>query len=85
MPLPMTKSQEEFLNQMTRKVMVDICNTAVQQESEVVLIPRTSNRDLYLGYAITKGWVTVKSSDSEGTSVRINAAGWDTATRFLKR
>lgn len=80
MALKMTKGQQEFVDQMTRKLIVHWCDAAVKQGEEMVLIPE--DQVAYRDYAITKKWLS--ASDGVGTC-RILSNGWATAARFLKR
>jgi hypothetical protein len=67
----MTKSEEEFVDQMTRKLMVEACDRYT----------RTGNLqtfdDPYFFHALEKGWV-----NDTGKPL---SAGFATAARFLKR
>lgn len=72
---PKTKMSNEqvFIDQMTRKKMVEWCDHEVQHPDEKDLFEPP-----YRDYAISKGWLS-----KDGT--KILAAGWQTAARFLKR
>lgn len=69
----MTKAQEQFLDQYTRKLMVGICKTSMVEED----LPGGIEK-VFLDYAISKKWIS-----ADGT--RVLSAGWATAARFLKR
>jgi hypothetical protein len=72
-----TKGQLDFIDQHTRKLMVNWCDHALHTGT----IPKdngTGRGIIYLQYAIKKKWIA-----ADGT--RVLAAGWSTAARFLKR
>lgn len=83
----MTKGQEEFRDQMTRKLLVEWCYKALKQGSgdgSEITIPR----DIFYFFASTKKWISTgspNSSNIDEVSVKILSGGWDTAARFLKR
>jgi hypothetical protein len=68
--------ETEFINQMTRKKLVDWCEAIVRGiDLSVIILPRDK---VYLDFAISKKWMSVDGS-------RILSTGWETAARFLKR
>lgn len=84
----MIKAEEEFIDQMTRKCMVEWCGTAALN-GDGQFAP-TGGSDCFLQHAITKKWVSVPigaAPSVTGTPLRykILSGGWETATRFLKR
>ena len=81
MPLKMTKGQQDFLDQMTRKLTVEWCATAVKIDDDCICIPES--QAVYRDYAVTKKWLSAK--DGPTGSNRILSSGWATAARFLKR
>ena len=93
----MTKGEEEFIDQMTRKYLVEWCDCVVRDcfpayTNEAILerteheADRMGNKfdryslpnDPYTRYAIDKKWISAERT-------KILSAGWDTASRFLKR
>lgn len=66
--------EQEFINQMTRKKLVDWCYDAIHGGSFSVVMQDRH----YLEYAKLKKWVSADGS-------RILSPGWETAARFLKR
>jgi len=70
----MTDREKEFLDQMARKKMVEWCDMEIRIGS--LKMEATDNP--YFLHAISKGWVSKDGS-------RVLSAGWQTATRFLKR
>lgn len=76
----LTAGQKAFLDQMTRKLMVDWCDLAVRTSSPYIAGTPMSR---YLDHAVTKKWLSAK--DPETDDHRILSAGWETAARFLKR
>lgn len=77
----MSKAQDEFLDQMTRKLLVDWCDWSLRENGSPVAIPAA--QDPYRLYAEQKKWLSSKDG-ATGTS-RVLATGWETAARFLKR
>lgn len=83
----MTKGQEAFLDQMTRKLLVDWCDAALTGGGDT-FSAENHLRSPYLKYAVEKKWLSVATSPVAGrpfTTYRVLAQGWDTAARFLKR
>jgi len=74
MSIERSKSEQEFINQKTRELMVGWCDIAIRGSPP---IPRVEDA-VYYEFAQSKGWI---SKDGN----RVLAAGFDTAARFLKR
>jgi len=71
----MTKGELAFLDQMTRKKLVDLADLQMRQETRG--FPEHPTENIYLVYSQQKKWVSAGNM--------LLAAGWDTAARFLKR
>ena len=71
----LTKAEENFTKEMTRKLLVGWCNTQLTEDIEIKGFPGPR---LYLRYAQTKKWV---SADGR----RVLAAGLNVAAAFLRR
>lgn len=76
----MTKGQEEFIDQMSRKLMVDWCHESLRENGAGIAVPERLT--VYRDHAVTKKWLSAPDGMGE---CRILAAGWETAARFLKR
>lgn len=75
------KAQDDFIDQMTRKRLVEWCSSCLN--SPLGNFTPASQELVYVRYAILKKWVSeVKDSV---TTYKVLSAGWDTAARFLKR
>ena len=70
-----TAGETAFIDQYTRKMMVEWCHKALRNEGEIL---DYSEHQVYLDYAKSKGWRSVKDG-------KILSAGWKTAAAFLKR
>ena len=87
----MTKPQEEFLDQMTRKMMVEWCDTQITSADaeNTPLVNLLNPKMVYVLHAAQKRWVNLLGNvkDAQGTivTIKILAPGWETASRFLKR
>jgi len=84
MPIPtMTKNEAMFLDQYTRKLMVEFCKSQMTHEDPFKGVPGWMSREkaeqIFVDYAVSKKWLSVKEPR------RVLAAGWATAARFLKR
>ena len=92
----MTKGQEEFIDQMTRKLLVEWCDGSVQWG--LAEVPLWAS--IYTDHAVAKKWISVSTNPVQlgqaplstippnptgVINARILAAGWETAARFLKR
>jgi len=81
-----TQGETDFIDQYTRKLMVELCRSATVHGANGHFAPpiadfspaRLEEETIFLNYAHAKGWI---SKDLK----RILAAGWQTAARFLKR
>jgi len=81
--MTMTKGQQEFLDQYTRKLMVDICAEVLAQD-----IPEDVHRDhtVYTNHAISKKWLSYRGTLADRqVALGVLSSGWATAARFLKR
>jgi hypothetical protein len=72
----MDKGQTDFVDQMTRKMLVTWCATAISIPDGILSLPDS----VFLQHALDKKWLV-----RVGTGFRVLASGWATATRFLKR
>jgi hypothetical protein len=80
----MTKGQEEFLDQMTRKLLVGWGYDAILNET-VTFVQGDGNKDPFIQHAVAKKWISPVSNTQHDYTYKILSGGWDTATRFLKR
>lgn len=71
----MTKAEQYFIDQMTRKMLVEWAENFIEH-SQMPSLP--SYKRVFVEHAQKKGWV---SADGQ----RILAAGFNTAAAFLKR
>lgn len=71
----LTAGQTKFLDQYTRKLMVQWCHESLSGLGVPTFRPADS---IYRDYAIQKKWVSHKDGS-------VIAAGWATAAAFLKR
>lgn len=78
----MTKGEEEFIDQMTRKMMVDWCLDAVGLAN---FSSGVGDDDPFIQHALKKKWISGVSHTSDTHTYRILSGGWETAARFLKR
>jgi hypothetical protein len=69
-----TQGQKDFIDQMTRKLMVDLCHQSIINGH----LPDIQEPDPYIDHALSKGWISKDRS-------KVLASGWSTATAFLKR
>ena len=69
-----TATEMEFIDQMTRKLMVDWCHQFVCLGK----FEAGASGQEYFNYAQGKGWISKDGS-------KLTSAGWATASRFLKR
>lgn len=82
----MTKAESDFTDQYTRKLMVELCHSQIVHGATGHVAPATAGwtparrqeEDIFLNYAVAKGWLSKDKS-------KVLAAGWATAARFLKR
>jgi hypothetical protein len=77
-----TASELEFINQKTRELMVGWCDSQIKGSGPDSSLMSESSpvgpNKTYVEFAKSKGWISKDGS-------RILSAGWDTASRFLKR
>ncbi len=86
-----TIAQQDFIDQMTRKLMVDWCEQALTapegSDTFGVFVENTSPESPYIKYAISKKWI--KEDGVPRTTAprfyKVLSPGYDTAQRFLKR
>ena len=76
----MTKAEEAFVDQYTRRLMVDLCHNQMTSGSPFRFEgeERKPEYEPYIAHAISKKWL---SADGK----RVLSQGWMTAMRFLKR
>jgi len=72
--------EKEFIDQMTRKLLVDWSNFQIQSSPGGFIIGQ--GQEIYWEYAKSKHWVTTITS---GTGRKVLSTGLAIATRFLKR
>ena len=82
----MTKGEELFIDQMARKKMVDWCSWAIEKPTAYsrelgICIPESDAP--YRDFAVSKKWLSPKYGPTGAN--KILSAGWETASRFLKR
>jgi hypothetical protein len=72
----MTKSEEAFVDQMTRKMLVGWC----QYYIETGMLPSDldPNKSVFVKHAIDKGWLA-------SSLLKVLSKGFDTAAAFLRR
>ena len=71
----MTKAEEEFVNQMARKMLVDWCLFYLQHGTlPTDLMPE----NVFVAHAIEKGWVSA-------SLLKVLSTGFNTAAAFLRR
>jgi hypothetical protein len=82
-----SKGETDFIDQFTRKLMVDLCRSQVLTGSPykgltIALKAQAgitnSDDGPFVAYAITKKWLSKDGS-------KVIAGGWGTGARFLKR
>ena len=82
MPEPTTGEKSvgevEFIEQMTRKMMVNWCDCVIRGIPLMNLFHEPTGAEIYAEHAKAKGWIS-----KDGT--RVLSEGWKTAARFLKR
>lgn len=74
-----TQGEIAFIEQMTRKLLVEWCNRVVLDDVDFICL----TTDPYTEFALSKNWLSLK--DPNLGSYKILSAGWKTATAFLKR
>jgi hypothetical protein len=75
--MPRTKGELAFIDQYTRKLLVDWANVCIQRGDLPDSFETSSN--VYVEHALEKGWLTKR------TPRALTAKGWSTAAAFLKR
>ena len=86
----MTKGEEEFIDQMTRKHMARWAEMAAMNGDGTAPLGDGSMKDggddPFIQHAVTKKWISPVDGPCTGyRTYKILSAGWDTASRFLKR
>lgn len=71
----LTSGEAKFLDQYTRKLMVEWCHQTLTTKAAPKIQPEHL---VYRDYAITKKWLSAKDGS-------VISAGWATAAAFLKR
>ena len=71
----MTKSEEIFVDQMTRKLLVDWCTEYITRGA---LPSDVHINNVFVAHAIEKGWISI-------SLLKILSKGWTTAASFLRR
>ena len=71
----MTKAEEGFVDQMTRKMLVDWCLLYLEHG---VLPSDLMPENVFVAYAIEKGWVNTPLT-------KVLSTGFNTAAAFLRR
>lgn len=72
-----TKAEENFIDQYTRKLLVDWAYT--QTVNPMALKAVIEGRPVFVEHALKKGWLTKR------TPHKLTAKGFSVATSFLKR
>jgi hypothetical protein len=75
----MTKGEQAFLDQYTRKLMVELCLSQMVYEDPFKGVERPLPRqNPFFDYAVAKKWLSADRT-------KVLSGGWMTAARFLKR
>ena len=76
----LTKGQQKYVDQMTRKLLVEWCFEELSPMKYATFLKDDDHNEnaLYIEYAQHKKWV---SADGD----KVLAAGWNTASAFLRR
>ena len=76
-----TKAEENFIDQYTRKMMVEWAKQSIAfgSVSEPTTADLKSGMMVYFDHALAKGWLTKR------TPHKLTAKGFNVATSFLKR
>jgi hypothetical protein len=72
----MTKAEEAFVDQMTRKMLVEWCESQVI--SGLPRFPVMPESNPFVQYAMKKGWVA-------SSLLKVLSGGFTTAAAFLRR
>ena len=81
--MELNKGQQDFVDQMTRKLMVEWCYLALQKNLLKEGVCICEAEAVYRDHAVEKKWLS-KKNGATGASA-ILSAGWDTARAFLRR
>jgi len=73
----MTKAEQDFINEYTRRLLVGWANVCIQRGD----LPEQFNdsEGIYVQHALDKGWLT------KTTPRRLTAKGFSTAASYLRR
>lgn len=71
----LSSGEAKFLDQYTRRLMVQWCHDAITNKRVPIIAPEHL---VYRDYAIAKKWLSAKDG-------KVMSAGWATAAAFLKR
>jgi hypothetical protein len=73
-----------FIDQETRRLTVGWARKAINDKDNLLT---TSDDRVYVDYAVSKKWVSLKEVGDGGRSftLKLLASGWKTAAAFLKR
>lgn len=74
----MNKSEQNFVDEMTRKMLVTWAHRQLHRRSIDPGCTITDDPGIYLEYAIKKGWVSADGC-------RVLSKGFNTAAAFLRR
>ena len=76
----MTKAELNFINEMTRKLLVEWCTKSLQgrRPVEICDFALDSYTRIYIEHAVNKKWLSADGS-------RVLATGFNTAAAFLRR
>tara|TARA_B100001094_G_scaffold282235_1_gene294213 strand:+ start:4023 stop:4310 length:288 start_codon:yes stop_codon:yes gene_type:complete len=76
-----TKAEENFIDQYTRKLLVDwaYTQTVRPMDEDPLKSMHLHGRPVFLEHALARGWLTKR------TPHRLTAKGFSVATSFLKR
>lgn len=72
-----SKAETDFIDQYTRRLMVELCKAQVTYGDPFKGLDSSSIQH-FIEHAVAKKWLAKDRS-------RVLAAGWATAARFLKR
>ena len=72
----LTSGEAQFLDQYTRRLMVQWCH--IQLTTGNAPVPSSPDLQVYFDYAKTKGWLSRKDG-------MVLSAGWKVGAAFLKR
>ena len=78
MDKPFTKTQQDFIAQYARKLLVEWCLYQLRFGNMPTVPSNSGRRDVYLDHAESKGWVNKAGS-------KVLSKGFSTAAAFLRR